>query len=99
MIMIQFREEDHARNMHLLRTIKKNLHELCDNLEKSEEEAHGERRYIIDQFDERPRHHEMDERRGGGRGGMMGRRDNRSMDREYPEYPIDERGGGGRYSY
>lgn len=98
MIMIQFREEDHARNMHLLRTIKKNLHELCENLEKSEEENFGERRYIIDQFDERPRHHEIDERRGGGRGGMMGRRDDRSTDRHYPEYPIDERGGG-RYNY
>ena len=98
MIMIQFREEDHARNMHLLRTIKKNLHELCENLEKSEEENFGERRYIIDQFDEKPRHHEIDERRGSGRGGMMGRRDDRSMDRHYPEYPIDERGGG-RYNY
>ena len=95
--MIQFREEDHARNMQLLHTIKKSIHELCENLEKNEEN-YGERRYIIDQFDERPRHQEMDERRGGGRGGMMGRRDNRSMDRNYPEYPIEERGGG-RYNY
>lgn len=97
MIMIQFREEDHARNMQLLHTIKKGIHELCENLEKSEENF-GERRYIIDQFDEKPRYPEMDERRGGGRGGMMGRRDNRSMDRNYPEYPIEERGGG-RYNY
>lgn len=98
MIMIQFREEEHARNMQLLHTIKKSIYELCENLEKNEEEAHGERRYIIDQFDEKPRYHEMDERRGEGRGSMMGRKEHRPMERAYPEYPIDERGGG-RYNY
>ena len=98
MIMIQFREEDHAHNMQLLHKIKEDVYALCENMEKSHHSEHGERRYIIDQFDERPKHHEMDERRGGDRGGMMGRRDDRSMDRHYPEYPFDERGGG-RYNY
>ena len=94
MIMIQFKHEEHEKNMNLLHRIKKDIHELCESLEKCEQEAYDERRYIIDQYDEAPRRHYMDERRGG----LMSRRDNRSIDRHYPEYPFDERAGG-RYNY
>lgn len=101
MIMIQFREDVHKENMALLHNIKKDMAKLCENLEKEEEANFGERRYVIDQYDRRDEM-EMDERRGGGRSGMRGGRSgyrNNMMSRErYPEYPIDERGGG-RYDY
>lgn len=93
MIMIQFREDVHKENMHLLHNIKKDMAKLCENLEKEEEANFGERRYIIDQFDRRDNRDrmggDMGERRGGGR---MGRRE------AYPEYPFDERNSG-RYDY
>lgn len=101
MIMIQFREDVHKENMALLHNIKKDMAKLCENLEKEEEANFGERRYVIDQYDRRDEM-EMDERRGRGRSGMRGGRSgyrNNMMPRErYPEYPIDERGGG-RYDY
>lgn len=93
MYLIQFREDTHKENMHLLRRVKEDIMKLCENLEKDTEEAYGDRRYIIDQFDRRDNRdrggHDMGERRGGGR---MGRREH------YPEYPIEEHGGG-RYDY
>lgn len=100
MIMIQFREDVHKENMSLLHNIKQDIKKLCENLEKEEEANFGERRYVIDQYDRRDEM-EMDERRGGGRHGMRGGRSGyrNNMSREhYPEYPIDERGGG-RYDY
>ena len=99
--MIQFREDVHKENMSLLYNIKQDIKKLCENLEQEEEANFGERRYIIDQFDRREPGMEMGERRGGGRSGMRGGRSGyrNNMPRErYPEYPIDERGGG-RYDY
>lgn len=101
MIVLEFRKEDHEKNMNLLHRIKTDICELYKNLEESEmSSAHGERRYEIEAYDERRggshmgRRDMMDERRG-----RMSYRDNRmSMDRHYPEYPIEERGGG-RYNY
>lgn len=100
MIMIQFREDVHKENMTLLHNVKKDIMKICENLEKEEEANFGERRYVIDQYDRRDEM-EMDERRGGGRSGMRGGRSGyrNNMPRErYPEYSIDERGGG-RYDY
>lgn len=102
MIVLQFKREDHEENMELLHNIKKDICTLYDNLEKSEKEALGQRHYEIDSFDERRGgmnyRNGMGERRGGMRGGRMGRRDEEPRRPMYPEYPFDERGGG-RYDY
>lgn len=97
MIMIQFREDVHKENMALLHNVKKDIMKICENLEKEEEANFGERRYVIDQYDRRDEM-EMDERRGGARSGMRGGRSGYRNRERYPEYPIDERGGG-RYDY
>lgn len=100
MIVLQFKREDHEENMNLLHRIKKDICTLYDKLETSEKEAMGQRHYEIDSFDERRggMGYRMDERRGGGRGGRMGRREEEPRRGMYPEYPFDERGGG-RYDY
>lgn len=102
MIVLQFKKEDHEENMNLLHRIKKDICTLYDKLEASEKEAMGQRHYEIDSFDERRGgmgyRNVMDERRGGGRGGRMGRREEEYHRPMYPEYPFDERGGG-RYNY
>lgn len=102
MIMIEFRKEDHEKNMSLVHRIKEDVCELWKNLEAADA-AHGERHYEIDSYDERRGmmgrrdiHEEMDERRG--RMGRYVRRDDRYENKHYPEYPFDERGGG-RYNY
>ena len=107
MIMIQFREDVHKENMALLHNVKKDIMKICENLEKEEEANFGERRYVIDQYDRRD-DMEMDERRGGSRGGRS-RMTNRGYNNrsgmgnrmpyhdEYPEYPFEE--GGRRYDY
>ena len=109
MIILQFKKEDHEENMNLLHRIKKDVCTLYEKLEESEKEAMGQRHYEIDSFDERRgsgmnyrggmnRRDDIGERRGGGRGGRMGRRDDEFESRRFPEYPFDERGGG-RYDY
>ncbi len=109
MIVLQFKREEHEENMELLYNIKKDICTLYENLEKGEKEAMGQRHYEIDSFDERRgggmnyrggmgNRGSMGERRGGNRGGRMGRRDEESYKPMYPEYPFDERGGG-RYDY
>lgn len=106
MYLIQFREDTHKENMHLLRRVKEDIMKLCENLEKDTEEAYGDRRYIIDQFDRRDGGMDMGERRGSGgsrsgmRGGNRGGRSGGQMGRreEYPEYPFEEPAGG-RYDY
>ena len=108
MIVLQFKKEDHEENMNLLHRIKKDVCTLYEKLEESEKEAMGHRHYEIDSYDERRggmgyrggmgRRDEMGERRGGSRGGRMGRRDDEFESRRFPEYPFDERVGG-RYDY
>lgn len=109
MVVLQFKKEDHEENMNLLHRIKKDVCTLYEKLEESEKEAMGNRHYEIDSFDERRgsgmnyrggmnRRDDMGERRGGSRGGRMGRRDEEPYRPMYPEYPFDERGGG-RYDY
>ena len=109
MIVLQFKKEDHEENMNLLHRIKKDVCTLYEKLEESEKEAMGNRHYEIDSFDERRGsmgyrsggmnyRNEMGERRGGSRGGRMGRREEEYHRPMYPEYPFDERGGG-RYDY
>jgi hypothetical protein len=107
MYVIQFKEDTHKENLSLLHNIKKDIMKLCENFEKVSEEAYGDRRYVIDQYDRRD-DMEMDERRGGSRGGRS-RMTNRGYNNrsgmgnrmlyhdEYPEYPFEE--GGSRYDY
>lgn len=110
MVVIEFKKETHEHTMNLLHRVKKDICELFEIMDKPNE-AHGERKYFIDSYDERRggmgSRNEMEERRRRDsmgryasrgmeeRGGM---RDNSFDDRRYPEYPFDERGGG-RYNY
>lgn len=102
MVILEFKKETHEHTMNLLHRVKEDICELYETLEKSGE-AHGERRYVIDQYDERRRSmgrrdEMMDERRNRDSRGRYSRRDDRMEDRRYPEYPYEERGGG-RYDY
>ena len=99
MIVIEFRKEVHEENMELLKRVKKDI---CTLFERLEGGAHGERHYEIDSYDNRQsgsmnNRYEMDERRDSR--GRYSRRDDRMEDRRYPEYPMYDERGGGRYNY
>lgn len=102
MVILEFKKETHDHAMSLVHNIKKEICELFEIMDKPDE-AHGERKYYINAYDERRggmgnRDMQMEERRNRDSRGRYSRRDDRFEDRRYPKYPFDERGGG-RYNY